>query len=181
MEKAKQQVFTELESFRQNSDIVFHQRSKPQKSQSDKGDKFRGSLYRGVSANGKSWQVFIVINKWKWYSGCAETEEKAAAIYDRLAIIFHGLRVIPLLFISYRQKQTFHILKQMFSSVLKLQQKQINRLLLNSISTLNFYPSKIKKILTVELTPKSLKCFIIIVKKIIPAVKIYFIGDKRWI
>lgn len=30
---------------------------------------FRGSKYRGVSANGKTWQVFVVIHKTKRYAG----------------------------------------------------------------------------------------------------------------
>mmetsp|Transcript_10300 Transcript_10300/g.10163 ORF Transcript_10300/g.10163 Transcript_10300/m.10163 type:complete len:82 (+) Transcript_10300:633-878(+) len=57
--------------------------------------KFRGSNYRGVSANGKSWQVFIVIGGKKSYAGSESTQEKAAALYDKLAIIFHGIKAKP--------------------------------------------------------------------------------------
>ena len=118
MEKAKRQVFAELDSYPNGYDIVFNNKTKAIKNPSNKGDKFRGSNYRGVSANGKSWQVFIVINKWKWYAGCVEKEEKAASIYDRLAIIFHGLKVrIKILW--HRQKLTFHILNQRYCYVIK--------------------------------------------------------------
>ena len=94
MERSRRQILAELDSYPNESDIIFNNKTKALKPFNLKGDKFRGSNYRGVSVNGKSWQVFIVINKCKWYAGCVESEEKAAAIYDRLAIIFHGLKVL---------------------------------------------------------------------------------------
>ena len=49
--------------------------------------------YRGVSKNGQKFQVFIMINKKKRYFGVMDTEKHAAKVYDKLAIIFHGLKV----------------------------------------------------------------------------------------
>ena len=54
---------------------------------------FRGSKYRGVSINGRSWQVFIVVDKKKRYAGCVKTQLEAALLYDKLAILFHGTEV----------------------------------------------------------------------------------------
>lgn len=57
-------------------------------------DKFkrgkRGSKYRGVSRNGNQWQVLIMINKKKKYMGNYSFEEKAARVYDKIAIQYHG-------------------------------------------------------------------------------------------
>jgi len=48
-------------------EIVFTQKVKNQREYST--DKFRGSKFIGVSKNGKSWQVYIVIDKAKKYIG----------------------------------------------------------------------------------------------------------------
>lgn len=62
-----------------------------------KGTRFgkdsRSSKFRGVSKNGRRFQVFIMINKKKRYFGVLENEIHSAIIYDKLAIIFHGLKV----------------------------------------------------------------------------------------
>ena len=47
---------------------------------------FRGSDYRGVSKNGKQYQVFIMIGKRKRYLGITGNEKDAAVFYDKLAI-----------------------------------------------------------------------------------------------
>jgi hypothetical protein len=52
----------------------------------------RGSQYRGVSKNGKKWQVQLLGNLKKHYIGSIISEERAARIYDRHAILTHGLR-----------------------------------------------------------------------------------------
>lgn len=57
------------------------------------GQNSRGSRFRGVSKNGSKFQVFIMINKKKRYFGVLENEEHSALVYDKLAIIFHGLKV----------------------------------------------------------------------------------------
>lgn len=64
---------------------------------------YRGSKYRGVSKNGRRYQVFIMINKLKQYYGVMETEDHAAKVYDKLAIIFHGLKV-TIFTMTFRQK-----------------------------------------------------------------------------
>ena len=50
---------------------------------------YRGSKYRGVSKNGKTWQVLIMINRNKNYIGNFQSEEEAAKAYDEYAMKFH--------------------------------------------------------------------------------------------
>jgi CRISPR/Cas system-associated exonuclease Cas4 (RecB family) len=65
-----------------------HRRRRGAKSGSDS----RGSAFRGVSKNGTKFQVFIMINKNKRYFGVLEDEEHSALIYDKIAIMFHGMK-----------------------------------------------------------------------------------------
>ena len=88
-----------------NQDTVFDPKIKIRRRKSKDKNNFRGSNYRGVSVNGKSWQVFIVINKNKNYAGCETSQEKAALLYDKLAIIFHGIKVAIHKLIIYRLRQ----------------------------------------------------------------------------
>ena len=50
---------------------------------------YRGSKYRGVSRNGKTWQVLIMINRNKNYIGNFKSEEDAAKAYDEFAMKYH--------------------------------------------------------------------------------------------
>ena len=50
---------------------------------------YRGSKYRGVSRNGKTWQVLIMINRNKKYIGNFKSEDEAAKAYDEYAMKFH--------------------------------------------------------------------------------------------
>ena len=50
---------------------------------------YRGSKYRGVSRNGKTWQVLIRINRNKNYIGNFKSEDEAAKAYDEYAMKFH--------------------------------------------------------------------------------------------
>eukprot|EP00344_Euplotes_crassus_P004748 CAMPEP_0197010244 /NCGR_PEP_ID=MMETSP1380-20130617/53415_1 /TAXON_ID=5936 /ORGANISM="Euplotes crassus, Strain CT5" /LENGTH=100 /DNA_ID=CAMNT_0042432035 /DNA_START=184 /DNA_END=483 /DNA_ORIENTATION=- len=77
---------------RSSEEVIFTTTGKENSRKPKHGTKFRGSNYRGVSANGKSWQVFIVIGGKKSYAGTEATQEKAAALYDKLAIAFHGMK-----------------------------------------------------------------------------------------
>lgn len=52
----------------------------------------RGSFYRGVSLNGKKWQVMVMGNNCKYFSGSIPHEKLAARIYDRFAFQHFGLR-----------------------------------------------------------------------------------------
>ncbi|CAI2384150.1 unnamed protein product [Moneuplotes crassus] len=71
-----------------DEEIAINKRAKTRKTHI--GDDFRGSKYIGVSKNGGAWQVYIIINKSKKYVGCYKSKLQAAAIYDKLAINFHG-------------------------------------------------------------------------------------------
>lgn len=52
----------------------------------------RGSVYRGVSKNGKQYQVMVMNNNHKYFSGQIKSEDLAARIYDRYALQTMGLR-----------------------------------------------------------------------------------------
>lgn len=54
--------------------------------------KSRGSIYRGVSRNGKMWQVQIGNVAQKRYMGTSESEEAAARIYDANSILTNGMK-----------------------------------------------------------------------------------------
>ncbi|CAI2375651.1 unnamed protein product [Moneuplotes crassus] len=51
----------------------------------------RHSSYRGVSLNGKKWQVMIMGPMKKKYFGGITTEREAAVFYDKLSILTNGL------------------------------------------------------------------------------------------
>lgn len=70
-----------------NSSVILWSKLKLQSTKSK-----RGSKYRGVSRNGKKWQVQLLGNLRKRYIGSIGSEESAARIYDHYAIISHGLR-----------------------------------------------------------------------------------------
>jgi hypothetical protein len=53
----------------------------------------RLSKYRGVSHNGKKWQVMIMGFAKKIYFGGISTEDEASHKYDKYAILMHGLEV----------------------------------------------------------------------------------------
>ena len=52
----------------------------------------RASKFRGVSRNGVQWQVQLGNTLSKRYIGSAPTEEEAARLYDRKAILTNGLK-----------------------------------------------------------------------------------------
>jgi hypothetical protein len=52
--------------------------------------KSRRSKYRGVSKNGSQWQVLIMAKKKKKYMGSYSSEEEAAKVYDKFALLYHG-------------------------------------------------------------------------------------------
>lgn len=58
----------------------------------NKRQTLRGSRYRGVSKNGAKWQVLVMGNQRKDYSGSIFDEKTAAKMYDKFAIKNLGLR-----------------------------------------------------------------------------------------
>jgi len=54
--------------------------------------KKRSSKYRGVSKNGRKWQVLMMINNKKYFFGNFPTEDLAARIYDIQAIKARGIK-----------------------------------------------------------------------------------------
>ena len=54
-------------------------------------NKYRGSLYRGVSRNGKSWQILIMIDSEKIYLCTTDNPHQAAILYDYVIIQAKGL------------------------------------------------------------------------------------------
>ena len=53
----------------------------------------RGSKFRGVSKNSEKYQVMVVRGTLKKYIGAIDNEEVAGLLYDKYAIIIHGLKV----------------------------------------------------------------------------------------
>ena len=49
-------------------------------------ENFRGSRFRGISKNGHSWQILVMLNRKKKYLGTIPDEEQAAKFYDKVAI-----------------------------------------------------------------------------------------------
>ena len=91
---SRQAILEFLKSSKIPSDALIV-KSRPKLSfqrKSFKGE-FRGSRYRGVSKNGRSYQVFIMIGKRKKYVGPVDGEHNAAKLYDLLAFLHHGAKV----------------------------------------------------------------------------------------
>jgi hypothetical protein len=87
LQKKKQDLSESLAQLPDTDEIVLWSKNKVQYARSK-----RGSRYRGVSRNGKKWQVQLLGNLRKRYIGSIGSEEAAARIYDHYAIINHGLR-----------------------------------------------------------------------------------------
>ena len=51
----------------------------------------RGNKYRGVSKNGSQWQ-FLIMKKKILYMVNYNNEEEAARVYDKVMLIYHGLK-----------------------------------------------------------------------------------------
>ncbi|CDW88133.1 ant-like protein [Stylonychia lemnae] len=77
-----------------------------------KGDNvqnFRGSKFRGISKNGNSWQILVMVNRKKKYLGTLPTEDQAAKFYDKVAIQYQGHKAKTNY--SYSKNQIIQILK----------------------------------------------------------------------
>ena len=69
---------------KKDTDIVIKPHQKVFKG--DNLSNFRGSRFRGISKNGNSWQILVMVNRKKKYLGTLPSEEKAAKFYDKVAI-----------------------------------------------------------------------------------------------
>ena len=92
-----------LESIQRDDEVVV--KAKPKNKCTRERKSGRHSVYRGVSKNGKKWQVMIMGKsarpclisylslgmKCKEYCGAIMSELHAAMMYDKLAIMSHGL------------------------------------------------------------------------------------------
>ena len=67
-------------------------------------------MYRGVSLNGKKWQVMIMGTSKKNYFGGLTCEVEAARFYDKLAIVSKGLAATTNF--SYSKSQILEVLEE---------------------------------------------------------------------
>ena len=72
---------------------------------------FRGSKFRGISKNGNSWQILVMVNRKKKYLGTLPDEELAARFYDKVAIQNQGVKA----------KTNFTYSKEEIVEILKLE------------------------------------------------------------
>lgn len=78
-----------LEGIHEESQILITSKPKNKSQKIRKSN--RHSQYRGVSLNGKKWQVMIMGPVQKKYFGGIATEREAAIFYDKLSIMTNGL------------------------------------------------------------------------------------------
>jgi len=78
-----------LEGIKDDSQILITSKPKNKSQKIRKSN--RHSKYRGVSLNGKKWQVMIMGPIKKKYFGGISTEREAAIFYDKLSILTNGL------------------------------------------------------------------------------------------
>ena len=81
------QLYSYLSSIDNDQCILFSGKKKAQYFKIDRKTK-RRSGFRGVSRNGASWQVLMMINNVKTYIGWYDTEEEGALVYDIVSILF---------------------------------------------------------------------------------------------
>jgi hypothetical protein len=86
-EEKFKQLFGFLDTLDDEHSFFIIGRKKAQYYKHDRKTK-RRSGYRGVSRNGASWQVLMMINNCKTYIGCYDTEEEGALVYDIVSILF---------------------------------------------------------------------------------------------
>ena len=67
----------------------------------------RRSCYRGVSKNGKNWQVLLRKNNINYYLGNYSSEENAAKIYDIFNLYLRGNKATTNFF--YSEQKIKHI------------------------------------------------------------------------
>ena len=98
----RQELQKQLDELSGDDKVVIWSKMKPTISKSS-----RGSKYRGVSKNGKKWQVQLLGNLRKRYIGSISSEQEAAKLYDYYAILTHGLNAKTNFSYSKAQVQNF--------------------------------------------------------------------------
>ena len=78
-----------LEGISDNNEILITAKPKNRSYKNRKSNRY--SKYRGVSLNGKKWQVMIMGPVKKKYFGAIASERDAAILYDKLSILTNGL------------------------------------------------------------------------------------------
>ena len=118
----RSELIAVLNHCRNNDQIVIKARPKVNSTQEAGGiderktEEFRGSMCRGVSKNKMKWQMMIMGNQKKIYIGAVESEMEAAAIYDKVSIIIHGIKVS-----QYLKLSQLHIQSLYSSNILLIQ------------------------------------------------------------
>ena len=78
-----------LEGISEDSEVLITAKPKNRSYKIRKSNRY--SRYRGVSLNGKKWQVMIMGPTKKKYFGAISSEWDAAVLYDKLSILTNGL------------------------------------------------------------------------------------------
>ena len=86
IERKKRELLLELNKIEGSDTIILWNKPKTQISKSTRGSKFRG-----VSRNGRKWQVQLLGDLRKRYIGSIGNEKTAAKLYDYYAILNSGL------------------------------------------------------------------------------------------
>ncbi|TNV82472.1 hypothetical protein FGO68_gene12408 [Halteria grandinella] len=84
-------IFSGLKEYQAERDFE-EDPTKPGSFRQKEDIKLTSSEYRGVSLNGKKWQVMVMGNNCKYFSGSIPYHKLAARIYDRFALQHFGLR-----------------------------------------------------------------------------------------
>lgn len=84
--KKRNALLEELKARHSDDEYVIFSQKKPANHNFHLHCNFRGSRFRGISRNGNSWQILLMINRRKTYLGSLHGEEMAARAYDRAAI-----------------------------------------------------------------------------------------------
>lgn len=75
------------------------------------------------------WQMMIMGNQKKIYIGAVESEMEAAAIYDKISILIHGMKAKTNF--SYTKQQVEEILAHPSTAIIDHQIKSIDRDIIN--------------------------------------------------
>mmetsp|Transcript_1059 Transcript_1059/g.931 ORF Transcript_1059/g.931 Transcript_1059/m.931 type:complete len:269 (+) Transcript_1059:19-825(+) len=104
VENRRQEILASLEKVSEDSETVIE--AVPRAYTGSK----RGSNFRGVSVNGKKWQVMVMGFGKKRYYGGIKDEKEAAKLYDKYAILTQGVGAKTNF--SYKKQEVFSILEE---------------------------------------------------------------------